>query len=71
MSRNSLLETGAMSEVYVAVTSDIAPALSKDLLDIQATIERRFTLKCVRDIEHTVIIGHILKKCPKKGCLFE
>ena len=31
-------------------TSDFAPASSKEFLDIQATIECGFTLKCVRDI---------------------
>ena len=30
-------------------TSDIVPISSKELLDIQATIECGFTLKCVRD----------------------
>ena len=30
-----------------------APASSKEFLDIQATIECRFTLKCVRDITRT------------------
>ena len=41
----------------VAVTSpsDFAPASSKGFLDIQATIERGFTLKSVRDMtEYTV-----------------
>ena len=42
MSRNSLLKTGAISEVY---TFDIAPVSSKELLNIQATTECRFTLK--------------------------
>ena len=39
MSRNSLLETGVISEVS-----------SKKFLDIKATIEYRFTLKCVGDM---------------------
>ena len=30
--------------------SDIAPVLNKEFLDIQATIECRFTLKLVRDM---------------------
>ena len=34
-------------------TSDIAPISSKDFLDIQATIECDFTLKCVRDMIRT------------------
>ena len=39
----------------VAVTSpsDFAPASSKEFLDIQATIECGFTLKCVRDMIKT------------------
>ena len=36
--------------VTVTYTSDIATVSSKEILDIQATIECRFTLKCVRDI---------------------
>ena len=32
------------------LTSDIAPVSSKKFLDIQATIECGFTLKCVRDM---------------------
>ena len=31
-------------------TSDIAPVFSKEFLDIQATIEGKFTLKHVRDM---------------------
>ena len=34
-------------------TSDFAPALSKEFLDIQATIECGFTLKRVRDMIRT------------------
>ena len=34
-------------------TSDIAPVWSKEFLDNQATIERRFTLKRVRDMIRT------------------
>ena len=41
------------SPVAVTQTSDFAPALSKEFLDIQATIECGFTLKCVRDITRT------------------
>ena len=33
--------------------SDFAPASSKEFLDIQATIERGFTLKRVRDMTRT------------------
>ena len=51
MSRNSLLEAGAKSEGEV--TSDFAPASSKEFLDIQATIECGFTLKRVRDMIKT------------------
>ena len=36
--------------VAVTQTSDIAPVSNEEFLDIQATIECRFTLKCVRDL---------------------
>ena len=42
--------------VAVTQTSDIAPALSKEFLDIQATTEWKFSLTRVRDI----IIAYIL-----------
>ena len=43
------------SPAAVTKTSDYAPALSKEFLDIQATIECGFTLKNVHDMkEHTV-----------------
>ena len=32
-----------------SLTSDIAPVSSKEFLDIQATIEYKFTVKLVRD----------------------
>ena len=41
--------------VAVTLTSDIAPFLSKEFLDIQATIECRFTLKHVCDMIITYI----------------
>ena len=68
MSRNSLLETGAKSQVLVSFTNkevvglnlvavtetpDIAPVSSKEFLDIQATIRCRFTLKHARDMIRT------------------
>ena len=37
------------SPVAVTESSDFAPVLSKELLDIQATIEYGFTLKRVSD----------------------
>ena len=37
------------SPVAVTKTSDFAPALSKEFLDIQATIEFKFTLKSIQD----------------------
>ena len=49
MSRNSLLEVGAKSEII----SDFAPTSSKEFLDIQATIECGFTLKRIRDMIRT------------------
>ena len=36
-------------------TSDFAPALSKEFLDIQATIECGFTLKRVHDMTRTAV----------------
>ena len=39
----------ASNLVAVTQNSDIAPVLSKELLDIQATVECRFTLIRVRD----------------------
>ena len=39
-------------------TSDLMPALSKEFLDIQATIERGFTLTHVRDMTRTYIHMH-------------
>ena len=44
MSRNSLLEAGAISEGEVTATG---------LLNIQANIECGFTLKCKRDMTRT------------------
>ena len=38
------------SQVTVNKTTDFGPALSKELFDIQATIECGFTLKSVCDI---------------------
>ena len=38
------------SPVAVTLTSDFAPASSKEFLDIQTTVECRFTLKGVRDM---------------------
>ena len=40
----------ASSPVAVTSPSDFAPASSKEFLDIQATIECGFTLKCVHDM---------------------
>ena len=42
-----------LSPVAVIFTSDIAPVLSKEFLDIQATIECGYTLKRVRDMIKT------------------
>ena len=41
------------SPVVVTSPSDFAPASSKEVLDIQATIECGFTLKRVRDMTRT------------------
>ena len=45
--------TTYQSPVAVTSPSDFAPASSKEFLDIQATIECRFTLKRVRDMTRT------------------
>ena len=42
--------------------SEFAPASSKEFLDIQATIECRFTLKCVRDMTRTYCQMHCTDK---------
>ena len=39
--------------LYVQCTVFVAPASSKEFLDIQATIKCGFTLKCVRDMIRT------------------
>ena len=39
-----------LNPVAITQTSDMAPVLSQEFLDIQATIECRFTLKLVRDM---------------------
>ena len=41
------------SPVAVTSPSDFAPASSKEFLDIQATTERGFTLKRIRDMTRT------------------
>ena len=41
------------SPVAVTESSDFAPAMSKEFLDIQATIKCAFTLELVRDIKRT------------------
>ena len=66
--------------VAITYTSDIAPVLSKEFLDIQATIECRFTLKSVRDmiityIERNVInltlIQNVFSGCLNRVCFCE
>ena len=46
------------SPVAVTSPSDMAPALSKEFLDIQATIECGFTQKRVRDMTKTYSQRH-------------
>ena len=55
MSKNSKRKEAKTNSSPVAVTSpsDLAPASSKEFLDIHATIECGFTLKCVRDMTRT------------------
>ena len=42
-----------LSPVTVTLTSDIALVLSKEVLDIQATMERGFILKHIHDMIRT------------------
>ena len=51
--------------VAVSQISDIAPVSSKEFLDIQATIECRFSLKCVRDmiITYEFVVFKLLSYC--------
>ena len=46
-------EISGFEPLAVTLTSDIAPASSKEFLDIQATIECGFTLKRVHDMIRT------------------
>ena len=39
-----------LSPIAVTQSSDMAPVLSKECLDIQVNIECEFSLKCVRDM---------------------
>ena len=52
------------SPVAVTSPSDVAPASSKEFLDIQATIEWGFTLKSVRDTTRTynlvLVLVHVI-----------
>ena len=50
------------SPVGVTQISDFAPASSKEFLDIQATTEWGFTLKCVRDMTRTYSQMHCRDK---------
>ena len=55
----------------VAVTSDFAPASSKEFLDIQAIIESGFTLKSVLDMIRTCsLLYDVLKLVAFKENLF-
>ena len=42
-----------LNSVAVTSPSDFAPASSKEFLDIQATIECGFSLKCIHDMTRT------------------
>ena len=54
------------SPVAVTYPSDFAPASIKEFLDIQATVEDGFTLKCVRDITRTYKSSITLWKTTKR-----
>ena len=55
------------SPVAVTSPSDFVPASSKEFLDIQATIERGFTLKRVRDMTRTYSLLNVFKELLKKS----
>ena len=57
------------SAVAVTLSSDFEPALSKEFLDIQATIECEFTLKCVRDMIRTYSQFHRTDKYPEHSSI--
>ena len=50
------------SPVAITQISGIAPASSKEFLDIKATIECGFTMKCVRDVTRTYSQMHATDK---------
>ena len=50
--------------VLCSFTSDMAPASSKEFLDIQAKLESEFTLKLV----HDMIITYSQNRCSQKFC---
>ena len=51
------------SPIAVTSPSDFAAASSKQFLDIQATIEREFTLECVRDMTRPYSIKRYCNEC--------
>ena len=56
--------------VAVTYTSDIVLVSSKEFLDIQATIESRFTLKVIRDmiITYSQDESTFTASSPKRNC---
>ena len=59
------------SAVAVTLSSDFEPALSKEFLDIQATIECGFALKRVRDMIRTYSLVKQLFKPINKNIRLE
>ena len=57
------------SPVAVTSPSDMAPALGKELLDIQATIECGFTLKRVREMTKTYSQMHRTDKYSEQSSI--
>ena len=57
------------SPVAVTYTSDFAPASSKEFLDIQATIERGFTLKRVHDMIRAYSQMHSTDRCSQDSSI--
>ena len=50
------------SPIAATSSSDIAPVLSKDFLDIEANIECGFTLKCACEMIRTYSQVHCIDK---------
>ena len=57
------------SPVAVTQTSDFAPALSKEFLEIEETIDSGFTLKRLCDMIRTYSQMHHIDKCSQHSSI--